>query len=183
MSRVGRVPIELPQGVEVKGEGEKILVSGPKGKLELIIDSPNIQVEIGKTRVLVKRLDEDLGTGAMHGLYRALLANMVKGVTVGFEKNLELTGVGYRAVKQGNKLILQLGHSHPIEIDPPPGIEINVEGTNKIKVLGIDRRMVGQVAQNIKYYRPIEPYKGKGVNYQGDFVRRKVGKAAKTAAA
>ncbi|MFC1496214.1 50S ribosomal protein L6 [Candidatus Margulisiibacteriota bacterium] len=181
MSRAGRAPIEVPKGVQVKIDKDKVTAKGPKGNLEQAIDSPFIKIEMEKDVILVKRTKENAEVRAKHGLYRSLIFNMVKGVAEGFEKQLNMVGVGYRAQKQGNKLVLQLGYSHPIEIDAPKGIDFIVEGTNKIKVTGADRQLVGQIAQDIKYCRPVEPYKGKGVHYNGQQIRRKAGKAAKGA--
>lgn len=181
MSRIGRAPIEIPKGVQVKVEGNQVVVKGPKGTLEQSWDSPFIKIEVKDNAILVLRSKENSQVRSKHGLYRALIANMIKGVTNGFSKTLNLVGVGYRAQKQGKKLVLQLGYSHPIEMDPPQGVEFTVEGTNKVIVLGIDKQVVGQVAQNIRYSRPAEPYKGKGVNYDGEVIRRKAGKAAKSA--
>jgi large subunit ribosomal protein L6 len=180
MSRIGRQPIEVPAGVEVKVQGLEVLVSGPKGKLKRTID-PRISVKLEDKKVILTRQGEDKATRALHGLYRALINNMVTGVKDGFSKNLELSGVGYRAAKEGKKLVMTLGFSHPVNFDPPEGIEFTVEGQNKVKVAGIDRELVGQIAANIRAARPVEPYKGKGIKYEGEVVRRKAGKAAKAA--
>lgn len=180
MSRIGKQPIEVPTGVEVKVQGHEVLVSGPKGKLKQWID-PRISVKLEDKKVVLSRQGEDKSVRALHGLYRALINNMVIGVKDGFTKTLELSGVGYRAAKEGKKLVLSLGFSHPVNFDPPEGIEFTVEGQNKVKVSGISKALVGQIAADIRVSRPVEPYKGKGVKYEGEIVRRKAGKAAKSA--
>lgn len=180
MSRIGKQPIAVPAGVEVKILGHEVMVSGPKGKLKQTID-PRIIVKLEEKQVIISRQGEDKSVRALHGLYRALINNMVLGVKDGFTKTLELSGVGYRAAKEGKKLVLALGFSHPVNFDPPEGIEFTVEGQNKVKVSGIDKALVGQIASDIRASRPVEPYKGKGVKYEGEVVRRKAGKAAKTA--
>lgn len=182
MSRVGRLPIEIPNGVQVKISGTLVEVKGPKGTLSLVIDTHFINAEVKENQILVTRKKEIATVRAKHGLYRALIFNLIKGVTDGFEKTLQLVGVGYRASMQGKKLVLALGFSHPIEVDPPEGISFKLEGPNKITVIGADKQKVGQIAQNIRYARPVEPYKGKGVHYLGEHIRRKAGKAAKTGA-
>ncbi len=182
MSRIGRAPIQIPSGVTVTSEGGIVSVKGPKGTLTQKID-PSIEVKIDGGVISLSRKSEIKKHKAMHGLYRSLLANMIKGVHSGFEKNLEITGVGYRVAKEGKKLVLSMGFSHPVSIEPPAGIDFVVEGQTKIKVVGADKQMVGQVASNIKYVRPVEPYKGKGIRYAGQYVRRKAGKAAAKAAA
>lgn len=158
------------------------MVKGPKGELTYEVQ-PRIKVEQTGDQLIVTRTSEDKPVRALHGLTRALIANMVKGVSEGFTKNLELVGTGYRARMSGTKLILSLGYSHEIEFVPPKGIEIKVEGTNIIIVSGFDIQVVGQAAAVIRSYRKPEPYKGKGIRYAGEFVRRKAGKAAKAAAA
>lgn len=182
MSRIGKKPVEIPKGVEVKVTGDKIMVKGPKGTANMELD-PDIKVKVEDNKVVVTRDRDDRELRAKHGLWRALINNHVVGVTEGFSKSLELTGVGYRAAKQGKKLVIQIGYSHPVEVDPPDGINFELEGQTKIKVTGIDRGVVGQVAANIKAIRPVEPYKGKGIKYAGQYVRRKAGKAAKAAGA
>jgi len=177
MSRIGRAPIEIPKDVTVTFSGDTVSVKGPKGTLSQKID-PSIKINIEGSVVTVLRSSEDKKHKSMHGLYRSLVSNMIKGVHTGFEKNLEITGVGYRAAKEGKKLVLSMGYSHPVSVDPPAGIEFVVEGQTKVKVVGADKQMVGQVASNIKYVRPVEPYKGKGIRYAGQYVRRKAGKAA-----
>jgi len=151
-------------------------VTGPKGALEQDFD-PKIKILVEDGEVRVQRPNDKPEIRAKHGLVRALINNMVLGVTNGYEKVLEIQGVGYRAALQGEKLALQLGYSHPIEMDPPDGISFEVEGQNIVKVSGIDKQQVGQVAANIRAARPPEPYKGKGIRYRGEYVRRKVGKA------
>ncbi|OGC03674.1 50S ribosomal protein L6 [candidate division WOR-1 bacterium RIFOXYA12_FULL_43_27] len=181
MSRIGRQPIEVPAGVKVKIDGNKVTVTGAKGTLERVIDDPNIKVELKEKTLFVVRTKESAPVRAKHGLYRALLKGMITGVAVEFKKVLLLSGVGYRAQVDGKKLVMQLGYSHPIEFVPPAGISFSIEGQNKISVSGIDKQLVGQVAQNVRYSRPVEPYKAKGVSYDGEHVRRKAGKAAKSA--
>ena len=180
MSRIGKMPIEIPQGVEVKIDGSNVLVKGPKGELKRFCDH-QVKVKLVDKQLLVESLNDEAGSRAQHGLIRSLLYNMVQGVSKGFEKSLELVGVGYRAAKQGKKLTLSLGFSHPVEVDPPQGIEFAVEGQNKVKVSGADKELVGQVAANIRDIRKVEPYKGKGIRYAGERVRKKAGKAAKAA--
>lgn len=176
MSRIGRKPISLPQGVEVKAEGGSVLVKGPKGTLSMKI-MPQISVTVEDGQVCVARESEVKAVRAAHGMTRAMIANMVTGVSAGFEKVLEIVGVGYRAQLQGKNLVLSLGFSHPVEVIPPAGIEFTAESPIKISVRGIDRQLVGQVAANIRGYRPPEPYKGKGIRYAGEYVIRKAGKA------
>ena len=182
MSRIGRLPINVPAGVTVKVTDHEVAVKGPKGELKMQYASPII-VKVEGAVVNVERPDEAKRTRQLHGLTRTLVANMVEGVTRGFAKNLEIQGVGYRAQMQGAKLGLQLGFSHPVAFDPPKGIEIKVEGTNKIQISGADKQQVGQTAAQIRSIRPPEPYKGKGIRYEGEYVRRKLGKAGKTAGA
>lgn len=178
MSRIGRAPIEIPAGVEVKLNGNTIEVKGPKGTLSREFH-PEMLVEVSGSAITVTRPSDDKEHRSLHGLTRSLIANMVHGVTVGFTRNLEIVGVGYRAAKQGNKLVLSLGYSHPIEVEPAPGIEIEVPTPTKISVKGIDKELVGQTAANIRDFRRPEPYLGKGVRYEGERVRRKAGKAGK----
>jgi large subunit ribosomal protein L6 len=177
MSRVGKQPITVPASVKVEIDGSSVSVSGPKGKLDRSID-PEIRLHLEDGRLVVTRPTDQPRHRAMHGLYRALIANMVTGVDTGFRKTLELVGVGYRAQKQGEKLVLALGFSHPVEVEPPEGISFTVEG-NRVHVDGIDKELVGQVAADIRKRRPPEPYLGKGVRYQGERVRRKAGKSGK----
>ncbi len=178
MSRIGRAPIEVPAGVEVTINGNVIGVKGPKGELSREFH-PEMQVELSEGTIQVTRPSDNKAHRSLHGLTRTLIANMVHGVTVGFARNLEIVGVGYRAAKQGDKLVLSLGYSHPIEVDPAPGIEIEVSTPTKISVKGIDKELVGQTAANIRDFRRPEPYLGKGVRYEGEKVRRKAGKAGK----
>lgn len=180
MSRIGRKPIALPQGVEVKIEGKHVSVKGSKGTLAMDI-MPQIDVKLEDGNVIVSRESEIKAVRAAHGMTRANLSNMITGVTSGFEKSLEIIGVGYRAQMQGKNLILSLGYSHNIEVVPPTGIEFACESPIKITVRGIDKQLVGQVAANVREYRSPEPYKGKGIRYAGEYVIRKAGKAgAKT---
>lgn len=179
MSRIGRMPVAIPAGVDVKLEaGNLLTVKGPKGTLQRkLVDDMNIAIEDG--HIVVTRPSELKKHKALHGLTRALIFNMVEGVTNGYVKNLEIQGVGYRAAKAGNKLTLTLGYSHPVEMIDPEGVTSTVEGTNKITVSGIDKEKVGQYAAEIRSKRAPEPYKGKGIRYAGEKVRRKVGKTGK----
>lgn len=179
MSRVGRRPIPIPSGVEIKRTGEEVRVKGPKGLLEERIPG-TISVEIGDGEVRFTRGDDRKQTRALHGLSRALVANMVTGVTQGFRKDLQIEGVGYRAELQGKKLMLALGFSHPVEVEVPKDLEVSVESNTRIRVEGISRQEVGQFAANLRALRPPEPYKGKGIRYLDERVRRKVGKAGAT---
>ncbi|MGI6443000.1 MAG: 50S ribosomal protein L6 [Synergistaceae bacterium] len=176
MSRIGQKPIALPKGVELKIDGNNIKVKGPKGALEMNL-VPFIEVKMEEGQVNVSRENNVKEVRAAHGMTRAILNNMIVGVSEGFQKTLEIIGVGYRAQMQGKNLVLSLGLSHPLEITPPEGIEIECDGPLKIIVRGIDRQLVGQVASNIRGYRPPEPYKGKGIRYSGEYVIRKAGKA------
>ena len=178
MSRVGKMPIPLPQGVDVQIAGSHVTVKGPKGELSRDLD-PDMRVEQKDSQLIVTRPSEQPRHRAMHGLTRTLVANMVAGVSNGFSKTLELQGVGYRAQMQGQNLVLAVGYSHPVNVPPPPGIEFEVEGTSKIVVRGINREHVGQAAADVRKIRPPEPYKGKGIRYTGEYVRRKAGKAGK----
>jgi large subunit ribosomal protein L6 len=178
MSRVGRKPVPIPAGVQVQVEGQRVTVRGPKGELSWEMD-PSIEVQVEDGRVVVRRSGDQPRLRALHGLTRALINNMVIGVSQGFEKRLELVGVGYRAQMQGRKLVLSVGYSHPVEIEPPPDVDIRVEGTTQIVVSGIDKQKVGQVAADIRAVRPPEPYKGKGILYVGEVIRRKAGKGAR----
>ncbi|HOQ16295.1 MAG TPA: 50S ribosomal protein L6 [Defluviitaleaceae bacterium] len=178
MSRIGKLPIAIPSGVEVKiGEGNLVTVKGPKGTLERKL-SPEMLITIEDNQVIVKRPSDLKKHKALHGLTRTLVNNMVEGVTNGFTKELEINGVGYRAQKQGKKLVLSLGYSHPVEMEDPEGIESTVEG-NKIIVKGINKEKVGQYAAEIRAKRPPEPYKGKGIKYVDEVIRRKEGKTGK----
>ena len=178
MSRVGKMPIAVPQGVEVRIDGTRVSVKGPKGELSRDL-SPEMRIEQKDGQVIVSRPSDQPRHRAMHGLTRSLVANMVAGVTEGFSKTLELQGVGYRAQMQGRDLVLAIGYSHPVNVPPPPGIEFEVEGTSRIIVKGTNREHVGQTAADVRKIRPPEPYKGKGIRYQGEYVRRKAGKAGK----
>jgi large subunit ribosomal protein L6 len=182
MSRIGKLPVSVPSGVTVSVRDHEVAVKGPKGQLTLAYAAPMV-VKVEGSTVTVARPNDDKRNRALHGLTRTLIANMVEGVTRGFSKNLEIQGVGYRAQLQGKKLGLQLGFSHPVTFEPPAGIEIKVEGQNKIQISGADKQQVGQVAAQIRSLRPPEPYKGKGIRYEGERVRRKLGKAGKTAGA
>lgn len=179
MSRIGRMPIAVPAGVDVKiGENNAVTVKGPKGTLSQQLH-PEMKIEMNAGEINIIRPSEQKKHKALHGLTRSLLANMVTGVTEGFQKELEINGVGYRAQMQGKKLVLNLGYSHPVEMDEVAGIEIEVPAPNKIIVKGADKQLVGHVAANIREKRLPEPYKGKGVKYVTEHIRRKEGKAGK----
>ncbi|NLN64998.1 MAG: 50S ribosomal protein L6 [Clostridiaceae bacterium] len=175
MSRIGKLPVEIPAGVDVKLNGSEVTVKGPKGTLTQIFH-PDMVIEKEGNEIHIKRPSELKKHKALHGLTRSLLNNMVIGVTEGFSKALEINGVGYRAQKQGNKLILTLGFSHPVEMEEPDGITIDVPAQNQIVVRGIDKQAVGEVAAKIREKRPPEPYKGKGVKYANEVILRKEGK-------
>ncbi len=178
MSRIGRQPIVIPSAVKVKIEGDRVTVSGPKGELSRQFHR-DIDIRLDDGQLLVSRPSDRPEHRSLHGLTRSLLANMVTGVTEGFSKMLELHGVGYRVQMQGQKLVLQVGYSQPVEITPPPEISVTVVGTSRVMVEGISRELVGQVAADIRAVRPPDPYKGKGVRYQGERIRHKAGKAGK----
>jgi large subunit ribosomal protein L6 len=178
MSRIGRLPITVPAGVEVTLDGRAITVKGPKGTLARELH-PDMRVVRGEGTLLVERPSDAKMHRQLHGLTRTLVANMVEGVTNGYRKGIEITGVGYRAAKVGEKLQLNLGYSHPIEIAPPSGISFELENPTRLAVVGIDKELVGQVAAKVRSSRKPEPYKGKGVRYAGEVVRRKAGKAGK----
>ncbi len=180
MSRIGKMPIPIPSGVEVRLQGEHVTIKGPKGELSRRFD-PALGIEISDGQLTVRRPSDQPRHRALHGLTRSLLANMVTGVSQGFTKVLELHGVGYRAQMQGNTLVLAVGFSQPVRVVPPPGIQLEVEGTNRVLVKGIDKELVGQMAADIRAVRPPEPYKGKGIRYAGERVRRKAGKAGRVA--
>ena len=180
MSRIGRMPVIIPAGVKVKIQGREITVEGSKGKLTREFH-PDIKVVQEDGKLVVTRSSDSRLQRSLHGLTRSLLNNMVEGVTKGFEKNLELSGVGYRAQKAGNKLTLQIGYSHPVEVDPPKGIDITIDGTTKIRISGIDKELVGEMAAEIRRIRIPDSYKGKGIKYAGERLRLKPGKAGKTA--
>jgi large subunit ribosomal protein L6 len=178
MSRIGRLPITVPSGVDVTIDGRTLTVKGPKGSLTRELH-PDMTVAREDDRLVVTRPTEQKTHKQLHGLTRTLVNNMVVGVTDGYRKSLEITGVGYRAAKVGEKLQLNLGYSHPIEIAPPTGISFEVENPTHLAVLGIDKELVGQVAAQVRSTRKPEPYKGKGVRYAGEYIRRKAGKAGK----
>jgi len=178
MSRIGRMAIPIPAGVEVDIKGSHVAVSGPKGRLERDL-APELRIVEEDGQLRVERPNDEKRSRELHGLTRTLLANMVIGVTEGYRKGLEITGVGYRAQLVGSKLQLNLGYSHPIEIDPPDGISFEVETPVRLAVVGIDKELVGHVAARVRSQRKPEPYKGKGVRYAGEQVRRKAGKAGK----
>lgn len=175
MSRVGKMPIAVPKGVQVKINKDVIEVSGPKGKLSQNL-LPGITMEIEKDLVIIKRVSEQKIHKSLHGLTRTLVANMVTGVIDGFTKELEINGVGYRAQLQGRDLVLSLGFSHPINFPLPEGIEVEIDKQTKLTVKGIDKNLVGETAAKIRGLRKPEPYKGKGIKYQNEYIRRKVGK-------
>lgn len=176
MSRIGKKPISLPAGVKVTVDGNIITVQGPKGTLAQTLPQ-GITISQEDNQVLVERADDNKQQRAFHGLSRALIANMVEGVTNGFEKKLELVGVGYRAQMQGKKLVISIGFSHPVEIDAPEGIEFEVPAPTRITIKGIDKQLVGNTAAHIRAIRKPEPYKGKGIKYENEYIRRKAGKA------
>jgi large subunit ribosomal protein L6 len=178
MSRIGRLPIAIPAGVDVTIDGRTVTIKGPKGQLSRELH-PDITVSREDGSIVVTRPTEQKTHKQLHGLTRTLVNNMVVGVTDGYRKGLEITGVGYRAVKVGEKLQLSLGYSHPVEIDPPSGISFEVENPTRLAVVGIDKELVGQVAAQVRATRKPEPYKGKGVRYSGEYIRRKAGKAGK----
>ncbi|MCJ7678704.1 MAG: 50S ribosomal protein L6 [Anaerolineales bacterium] len=181
MSRIGRSPVIIPSGVQVSIDGAMVRVKGPKGELTRTF-RPEITVHQDAGQVTFERQSDAPSVRALHGLTRALLNNMVLGVSTGFEKQLQVEGVGYRAEKSGNDLVLTVGYSHPVRIEPPSGISFTVEEKARlIKVLGPDKELVGQVAADIRKVRPPEPYKGKGIRYLGEHVRHKAGKAGKVA--
>ncbi len=178
MSRIGRMPIEVPAGVTVSIDGQDVLVKGPKGELSLTVAEP-IQVALEENQIVVSRPNDERLAKSLHGLTRTLINNNVVGVTQGYEKKLEVVGTGYRVAAKGQSLELSLGFSHSVTVDPPAGITFAVEGNDKITVSGIDKQAVGETAANIRKLRKPEPYKGKGVRYAGEQVRRKAGKAGK----
>ena len=178
MSRVGKKIIEMPQGVSLDKSGRNVTVKGPKGSLAMTLVHGIDLTQEGNVVTLVIVDGTDRTHGALHGTMRANLANMIKGVHEGFKKTLEIVGTGYRANMDGKKLVLQLGYSHPVEFPAPEGITLATEGPTKVHITGIDRALVGQVAANIREKRPPEPYKGKGIKYEGERIRRKAGKSA-----
>ena len=178
MSRIGRLPITVPGGVTVSQEDRVVTVKGPKGELQLTIPDP-IEVAIEDNTVTVTRPDDERESRALHGLVRTLINNNITGVTEGFQKTLEVVGTGYRVAAKGQSLEFALGYSHSITVEPPAGVTFSVEGNDKVTVSGIDKQAVGEAAANIRKLRKPEPYKGKGVRYEGEYVRRKAGKAGK----
>ncbi len=178
MSRVGRMPITVPSGVTVNIKKNKVTVTGPKGELSRSLH-PDMKISLQDNTLTVSRPSDSRTHRSLHGLTRSLLANMVEGVANGFEKNLEIVGVGYRAEPAENKLTIRVGYSHPVEVTPLPGITLTTEGTNRIKVIGIDKEVVGEMAANIRAIRPPDVYKGKGIRYAGETVHLKPGKAGK----
>jgi len=180
MGRIGNRQLEIPKGVEVKVQDGQLQVKGPRGSLVQGY-RPAINVEVKDGKVLTLCSAKDPQSRALQGLYNSLAKNMIEGVTNGYEKRLEMVGVGYRAVKQGKNLQIQIGYSHPVIVEPPEGIELQVEGNTKIVVKGIDKQVVGEIAAEIRSIRKPEPYKGKGIRYAGEHVRKKAGKAAKAA--
>ena len=178
MSRIGRLPIDIPAGVTITVEGQDVAVKGPKGELSLTVARP-IEVKVEEGQVLVTRPDDERESRSLHGLTRTLINNNIIGVTQGYTKGLEVVGTGYRVAQKGSSIEFALGYSHPITVDPPAGISFEVEGNTKLTVRGIDKQAVGEVAANIRKLRKPEPYKGKGVRYAGEVVRRKAGKSGK----
>jgi large subunit ribosomal protein L6 len=178
MSRIGRLPITVPSGVDVTIDGRNVTVTGPRGSLSRSLH-PDMTVSREDGTLVVTRPTEQKTHKQLHGLTRTLVNNMVVGVTDGYRKGLEITGVGYRAALNGKKLTLNLGYSHPIEIDPPAGITFELENPTRLAVVGIDKELVGQIAAKVRATRKPEPYKGKGVRYAGEYIRRKAGKAGK----
>lgn len=178
MSRVGTNPISIPSGVDVKIEGTDVTVNGPKGNLSMVL-MPQVKVDQEDGKLIVKRKRDDRISRSVHGLTRSLLFNMVNGVSVGWSKGLEMVGVGYRAQGGGENLTLTVGFSHPVSVKAPTGITFTVADNTKISVTGIDKQLVGQVAANIRAIKPPEVYKGKGIRFAGEYVRRKAGKAGK----
>lgn len=180
MSRIGNLPILIPQGVTVEKTGHTISVSGPKGTLKMGID-PKISIELEAEKIIVKRKDDQKKIKALHGLTRNLINNMVSGVTYGWSKNLELVGVGFRAQGGEDRLQLFIGFSHPVEVKAPEGITFEITDNTKIKVLGIDKQLVGEVAASIRKIKLPDVYKGKGIRYEDEYIRKKLGKSAKVA--
>ncbi|MEX1079707.1 MAG: 50S ribosomal protein L6 [Homoserinimonas sp.] len=178
MSRIGRLPIDIPAGVDVTIDGSSVTVKGPKGELGLTVASP-IEVKVENGQVLVTRPDDERESRSLHGLTRTLISNQITGVTEGYSKGLEIVGTGYRVAAKGSSLEFALGYSHSITVEPPAGVTFAVEGNTKLTVHGIDKQVVGEAAANIRKLRKPEPYKGKGVRYAGEVVRRKAGKSGK----
>lgn len=182
MSRIGNQPITLPEDVTAQVQAGTITVTGPKGKLTLSFDSC-LTVKVGDGKIDVVRQDESKQARSLHGLTRTLIDNLAQGVSRGWSKTLKIVGTGYRASLEGGTLVLHLGFSHPVKIEPPAGISFELEGKDGIKISGIDKVLVGETAARVRRFRPPEPYKGKGIRYEDEVVRRKAGKAAKTGAA
>jgi large subunit ribosomal protein L6 len=178
MSRIGRLPIDIPAGVSVTIDAQAVAVKGPKGELSLNVKEP-IVATLQENQVIVTRPDDERSSRSLHGLTRTLIQNLIIGVTEGFQKQLQVVGTGYRLASKGQAVEFSLGYSHSITVDPPAGITFTVEGNDKLTVSGIDKQAVGEVAANIRKLRKPEPYKGKGVRYAGENVRRKAGKAGK----
>jgi len=178
MSRIGRLPIDIPAGVDVKIDGQDVTVKGPKGELALTVKEP-IEVKVEDNQILVSRPDDERESRSLHGLTRTLISNNIVGVTQGYSKSLEVVGTGYRVLAKGSGVEFALGYSHPINVEPPVGITFQVEGQNKLTVSGIDKQAVGETAAKLRKLRLPEPYKGKGVRYAGEQIRRKAGKAGK----
>lgn len=175
MSRIGKLPVEIPSGVTITVDNDAIVVKGPKGELSEV-KLPNVEVKVEESQLVVTRKDDEKLSRAQHGLMRALIQNMVTGVTSGFEKKLEVSGVGFKVALQGNKLVLNLGFSHPIEYEAPEGVSLAVDKMT-ITISGISKQQVGQVAADIRKFKKPEPYKAKGITYEGEYVIRKAGKA------
>lgn len=176
MSRIGKLPVTIPGGVKAELNGQKLKVTGPKGSIERTFH-PDVAIKMEDNEIVVTRPSDEPAHRALHGLTRALIQNMIAGVTTGYSKVLNIVGVGYRAAMQGKSLQLSVGYSHPVLVEPPDGIAFSVDGTQTIKVEGIDKALVGQVAANIRRWRQPEPYKGKGIKYENETIRRKEGKA------
>ncbi|MDR5684007.1 MAG: 50S ribosomal protein L6 [Armatimonadota bacterium] len=178
MSRIGRLPVAIPPQVEIRVEGQRVHVKGPKGEVARTFH-PDVQIAVEDGRAIVRRPTDARRHRALHGLSRALLANMVRGVTDGFSVELEIIGTGYRAAKQGDGIVFQVGYSHPVTFTPPAGVTVDVPQPNRIVVRGVDREAVGQVAAKVRAIRPPDPYKGKGIRYAGERVKLKPGKAGR----
>lgn len=177
MSRIGKMPVAIPDGVDVSLDGNTVSVEGPRGKLSLDVH-PNLGVEVEEGEVRLTRPSDEARHKALHGLMRSLVSNMMEGVTEGYSRTLEIVGVGYRADRKGKGLTLNVGFSHPIQYTPPEGVELEVPNQTTVVVKGPDKQKVGQTAAEIRGFRPPEPYKGKGIRYQGEHIRRKAGKTA-----
>lgn len=180
MSRIGRMPVPVPPGVEVRVDGSTVRVKGPKGELERSFH-PDMRIALEDGHLVVRRPSDVRHHRALHGLTRALLHNMVRGVTEGYAVELEIHGTGYRASKQGDKLVLQVGYTHPVELEPPPGITFEVPQPTRVVVRGVDKELVGQVAAKVRAVRPPDPYKGKGIRYAHETIRLRPGKAGRAA--